>query len=398
MSGTGFEHVTVVRGGTTLLRDVSLQAADGELLVVLGSSGSGKSTLLRALAGLDQITSGTVLIKGRDVTALPPRERHVAMVFEASALIPFKDVAGNLGWGLKVQRVPEEEVKQRVSGRARQLRLSRLLSRRPGELSAGERGLVGLGHALVQIPDVFLLDEPLAGLDTLERTRMRREIADIVRNLGVTTLFVTHDQVQGLAVADRVALLHEGSVVQVGTPRELYERPVNMFAAAFIGTPPIGLLDARLVSAGDQAGFAVGDRSLPLWRPVPPPLREYVGLDVVLGLRAEDVHDGTAGHDPDSVTLDGVVRDVEYTGQRNVVTVELRAPAVSTPGSDRFLDITQGATLRSFFPPHAAPSPGTSVRLAVQGADAHVFDPLTGQAIWHPEAGSSQPGGAAQTP
>src|SRR4051794_17913900 len=200
-------------------------------MVVLGASGSGKSTLLRVIGGLQAVDSGTVLIKGRDVTALPPGGRRVSMVFEASALIPFLDVSRNLGWGLKVQRLPSSEVQARVADRARQFRLGGLLSRRPGQLSGGERGLVGIGHALVQTPDVFLLDEPLADLDAHERTEVRRKIVEIVRSLGVTTFYVTHDQAEGLAVADRIALLHDGEVVQVGRPRELYERPETLLTA-----------------------------------------------------------------------------------------------------------------------------------------------------------------------
>src|SRR3712207_5876551 len=172
MTGTGVEAVTVVRGGTTVLHDVTLQAADGELLVVLGSSGSGKSTLLRAIAGLDPISAGEVTIRGRRVTRLPSQERRVGMGFQGSALIPFLDVSRNLGWGLRLQHRPEVEVETRVRRRAEHLGLSRLLSRRPGQLSGGERGLVGLGRALVQVPDVFLLDEPLGDLDAIQRVEV----------------------------------------------------------------------------------------------------------------------------------------------------------------------------------------------------------------------------------
>jgi multiple sugar transport system ATP-binding protein len=389
MTGAGVERVAVARNGTPVLRDVTLRAADGELLVVLGSSGSGKSTLLRVIAGLDPVSSGKVIIKGRDVTALPPGRRRAAMVFESSALLPFLDVSRNLGWGLRARRLPEAEVQERVSGRARQLRLSRLLSRRPGELSHGERGLVGVGRALVQVPDVFLLDEPLAGLDTAQRTRVRQEIVGAVRSLGVTTLYVTHDQAEGLAVADRIALLHQGAVVQAGRPMELYRRPMDLYVAGFVGTPPIGLLPARMVSANGQAGFAVGDRTLPLWRPVPSPLRDHVGREVVLGYRSEDVREATVdGPDPDSVTLDAVVRHVEFTGRRNVVTVAVRAAPVTTPGTELSSDGVSGAALRSFFPPRAVVRPGDAVRVAVNGEKAHVFDAVTGRALWHPQDGS----------
>ena len=371
MSGTGVERLTVVRGDTTILRDLTLQADDGELLVVLGSSGSGKSTLLRSIAGLDRITSGEVLIKGRRVTGLPTGGRRVAMVFQADALIPFLDVARNLGFGLKIQRHPEAEVQERVTGRARQLRLSRLLPRRPSQLSGGERGLVGIGRAMVQVPDVFLLDEPLGDLDAVQRTEVRRQIVEVVRTLGVATFYVTHDPAEGLAIADRVALLHEGRVVQIGRPRELYERPVNLFAAEFVGDPAIGLLPARVVAAGGQAGFEVGTRTLPLWRGVPEPLRSYVGREVVLGLRAEDVHEAGAGHDANTVTLNGVVVDLEYTGPHTVASVALTG---AHPGS----------TLHVSLPSRSPVQPGEAVQVAVDGTRAHVFDADTGMALWHP--------------
>ncbi len=386
MTGTGLVGVTVVRDGTTVLRDVTLTAEDGELLVVLGSSGSGKSTALRAIGGLDPVASGDVYIKGRRVNDLTPGLRRTAMVFEASALVPFLDVSHNLGWGLRLQRLPEAEVEQRVGRRARQFGLDRLLSRRPSTLSRGESGLVGIGHALVQTPDVFLLDEPLAGLDAANRAEVRREIVQVVRAMGVTTFFVTHDPVEGLAIADRVALLHEGAVVQAGTPRDLYQRPVSLFAAEFVCDPAIGLLPARLIVTGGQAGFQVGGRTVPLWGPAPPPLRDAAGREVVLGLRAADVHDAGAGLDPDAVALDAVVTDVEYTGRHNVVVLAVAAPPVVAPG----INGPKPAILRSLFAPRIPVRLGDTVRISVEAARAHVFDAATGAALWHPD-GRSDP-------
>jgi multiple sugar transport system ATP-binding protein len=394
MTGTGVERLTVVRDGTTVLRDVTLQASDGELLVVLGSSGSGKSTLLRAIAGLDEIASGEVVIKGRRVNDVPPRARRAAMVFQAAALIPFLDLSRNLGWGLRAQGRPEPEVRERVTGLARQLRLDRLLSRRPGQLSGGERGLAGIGRALVQTPDVFLLDEPLGDLDAVQRAEVRRQIVDVVRSTGVTTFYVTHDQAEGLAVADRIAVLNGGGVVQVGRPRELYERPVDLFVAGFIGDPPIGLLPARLVSSGGLAGFEVGPRTLPLWREVPPPLLEHVGQEVVLGLRAEDVHAAGARPSPESVTLDAVVSGVEYTGRHNVVALLVGAPPEMPPGGE-LSGRSSLATLHAYFPPRAEIRPGDDVQVAVEAARAHVFDAVTGRALCHPEPVPSAEGTAS---
>lgn len=385
MDGSGLERVTLVRDGATVLDEVTIRADDGELLVVLGPSGSGKSTLLRTLGGLDQVDSGNVYIRGRRVTDLPPAARRTAMVFETSALIPFLDVARNMGWGLRIQGRPEPDVEERVGTRARQLRLSRLLSRRPNQLSGGERGLAGIGHALVQTPDVFLLDEPLADLDAQQRTEVRRQIAQVVRSLGVPTFYVTHDQAEGMAVADRVALLHRGRIVQVGRPRDLYERPADLLVAGFVGAPPIGLLPARLVEASGQAGFEVGARTLPLWGPVPPPLRSHVGEEVVLGFRAEDVVVADGSHDPDAVPLDGVVTHVEYTGRQNVVTVAVAAGPITAPGVDPSLGGIAGATVRALLGPRTAVRPGDVTRIAAPAARAHVFDAGNGQALWHPD-------------
>jgi multiple sugar transport system ATP-binding protein len=381
MTGTGAAGVTVVRNGTPVLRDVTLQADDGELLVILGPSGSGKTTFLRAVAGLDEISAGEVFVRGRRVTDLPTGRRRLSMVFESGGLIPFLDVAHNLEWGLKLQNLPETERQERVGVRARQLRLSRLLARRPSQLSGGERGLVGIGHALVQAPDAFLLDEPLGDLDAQQRVEVRRQIVQVIRSLGVPTLYVTHDQAEGLAVADRVALFARGAVVQTGRGRDLYERPVDLLVAGFVGAPPIGLLPARLVVRDGQAGFEVGPRTLPLWGPVPLPLGEYVGREVVLGLRAEDVPDAAGGHDPDAVALDGIVTHVEYTGRQNVVTVAVDAPPVIAPD----VEPSGGATVQSLFPPRAVVRTGQPVRVAVEAARAHVFDVVTGRALWHPD-------------
>ena len=383
MAATGLDEVTVVQNGTTVLRELTLWAAEGELLVVLGPSGSGKSTLLRAVAGLTPIQHGEIVIAGRRVTRLPPHERGVAMIFESSTLVPFLDVARNLGWPLRMQHVPPAEIRQRVAARARELRLTRLLSRMPRTLSTGERGLVGIGRALVRAPDVFLLDEPLAHLDAGQRLSVRRQVVEVVRELGVTTLYVTHDQAEAMAIADRVAMLNDGALAQVGVPLDLYDQPADLFVAGFVGSPPIGLLPARVVVSAGSAGFQVGARTLPLWKPVPPALRDHVGREVVLGLRAEDVHDAVRGYEPDFATVTGTVVGVEYTGSRNDITVEFDAPPVRAPGAGTAAGT--GARLRVRFPPRIEVRLGTSVPVAIDASRAHVFDSTTGLALWHPE-------------
>ncbi len=384
MAGTGLDGVTVVRDGATALRDVTLSAEDGELLAVLGPSGCGKSTLLRVIAGLTPVRTGEVYIGGRRVTAVPTQQRGVAMVFESTTLVPFLDVAHNLGWGLRARHTPEAEVSERVAGRARQLRLSGLLSRMPNALSAGERGVVGVGRALVRAPDVFLLDEPLAHLDATQRLSVRRQIVEVVRSLGVTTFYVTHDPVEALAVADRVALMNDGVLVQVGTPREVYREPADLFVAGFVGFPPPGLLAARLVVDAGAAGFQVGARTLPLWAPVPPELRDRIGGEVVLALRAQDVGDASRPYDPALVTLAGTVIRSEFTGPHRVVAIAVDGPAVTAPGAEFSVGGGPGSLLRALLPPRTDVRLGDSVRVAVDATRAHVFDPATGRALWHP--------------
>jgi multiple sugar transport system ATP-binding protein len=378
---TGVRGVTVLRGDVVALREVTLLAGPGELLAVLGASGSGKSTLLRTVAGLLPVRSGEVIVGGRPANSLPAGERRVAMVFESSALFPFLDVAGNMGWGLRARRVPQSEVDRRVAGRAGQFRLNRLLRRKPGQLSEGERGLAGIGRALVQTPQAFLLDEPLAHLDAAERARVRRRIVEVVRSLGVSTLYVTHDPTEALAVADRVALLHDGSVVQFGPPTELYERPVDLLAA--VSTAAIGLVPARLVVTDALAGYQVGTRTLPLWGPAPSGVD---GRELVLGFRAEDVRpgsgSGSGSASSDAVTLDAVVTAVEYTGRHQAVALAVGAPPVRTPGAG--LAAAGGATLRALYPPRQPIRVGDATRVAVDARRAHVFDALTGRTLHHP--------------
>lgn len=383
-TGTGLDAVTVIQGGTAALRDLTLFAAPGEFLVVLGPSGSGKSTLLRTVAGLTQVDQGEVFIHGRQVTRLPPQQRGVAMVFESTSLVPFLDVAQNMGWGLRRGKVPEEEVEDRVSTRARQLRLTRLLSRKPSGLSEGERGLVGIGRALVRAPEVFLLDEPLAHLDAGQRAQVRRRIVEVVKSLDVTTLYVTHDQGEALAIADRVAMLLDGTVVQVARPLELYRRPADLFVAGFVGSPPIGLLPARLVENAGSAGFQVGARTLPLWAPVPAGLRDHVGRQVVLGLRAEDVHDAARDYDPELATLTATVVGVEFTGRWNIVAAAVNAPPVTAPGAVPAGGAPAEARLYARLPARTSVRPGSVVELTVDPARAHVFDSTTGRALAHP--------------
>jgi len=366
---TGMIGATVVQlDGTVVLRDFTLLAEPGELLTILGPSGSGKSTILRAIAGLLPARPGRVVIQGRDVTRLEPPDRDVAMVFEKTALYPTLDLARNMGFGLTQRHTAATEVQRRVEQQSRRLGIWGLLRRKPTEISMGQRGQAGIGRALVREPKVFLLDEPLANLDLPERARMRRLIADTVKSAGVSTFYVTHDQTEALSIGDRIAVIDEGQVQQIGTTRELYERPANLFVADFVGQAPLGVLTARLVASGGVTGYRVANRTLVTWQPVPDALRDRVGGDVTLGLRPESVTAVPPDPDPDATVLLGAVRGVERTGREVFVTVGL----------------ADGSRLVARFGGRTATRVGDPVAVSVDVTAAHVFDPRTGLALHHP--------------
>lgn len=358
---TGLRDVTVGFGdGPPVLDGVTLLAGPGEVLAVVGASGTGKTTALRAVAGLQRVRSGQVLVAGRDVTRLGTPQRGVAMVFQESALLPFLDVAANLG---RAERfgAPTAPAPERARRRDR-LRLRHLLHRMPRTLSTGESARAGVGRALERAPSAFLFDEPLAHLDAAERVRVRRTIVDAVRGAGVPALWVSHDQAEMMAVGDRLAVLHGGRVAQTGPPREVYERPCDVVVAGFLGEPEMALLPARVI----EGGYTVGPRVLPVWGPLPAGVEP--GREVLLGLRAEDV--GPPG-DPVAVLLPAVVTRAERTGRTVAVTAELAVPGDA-----------DGARIVARLPDGARP--GERVDLAVDARRAHVFDRASGVALAHP--------------
>jgi multiple sugar transport system ATP-binding protein len=384
MTVTGVDGVSVsYPDGTIALQELTVLASHGELLAVIGPSGSGKSTLLKAMAGLIGVRAGEVVIDNEPVTSRPTEQRDVAMVFEYDALMPFLNVAENLGFGLTVRHTPRPEIEARVTEQARRLRITRLLGRKPAALSAGEHGQVGIGRAMMRVPAVFLLDEPLAHHDAGDRLQMRQQIVRTVKTLGVTTFYVTHDRSEALAIGDRIAVLRSGGLAQLAPPRVVYTQPADIFVADFIGAAPLGLLPARVVTAGDQAAFQVAARTLPLWGPVPPDLRRYVGRDVVLGFREEDVQDATLDLDPHAVTLPGTIACAEYTGSHAIVSIDVAVPHVVRPGDGRPSG-PASAQLRARFPGRSVVRPGAPVVVNVNAARAHVFDAATGRAVHHP--------------
>jgi multiple sugar transport system ATP-binding protein len=315
MADVQLEDVSRVHpDGTVAVDHVSLHVRHTELLALVGPSGCGKTTLLRVIAGLEPPSSGTVAIGGRVVTTLPPHERNVAMVFEGDNLYPHLTVAGNLRFGLAVRRLPETEIHDRVTAEARVLRLDQVLQRLPGKLSAGQRQRAALGRATVRVPSVFLLDEPLTHLDAGERDRLRGELNVLLRGLGVTAIYVTHDQRQAMAVGDRVAVMRAGALEQVDRPRVLYEQPANLFVAGFVGEPAMAFALGRLETDGAGAWVVLGRARL-RYPGVPSGLlRRHVGGRVVVGVRAEHLHDPALHPAAPDQRLAGTVRQVERLG------------------------------------------------------------------------------------
>jgi multiple sugar transport system ATP-binding protein len=291
MAEIQLDKLTKVYGdGTKAVSDFDLEIADGEFVVFVGPSGCGKTTALRMIAGLEPITAGTVAIGGEVVNTLPPKDRDVAMVFQNYALYPHMSAYDNMGFALKMRGVDKAEIERRVTGAAKKLGLSEVLKKKPRTLSGGQRQRVAMGRAIVREPQAFLMDEPLSNLDAKLRVEMRAEIARIQRDLGVTTIYVTHDQVEAMTMGDRVCVLRGGFLQQVASPQELYYRPANLFVAEFIGSPAMNLVRAEL--AGGDVRF--GDRVLPVpdgVRSARPSLAAYVGKQVVLGIRPEDIED-----------------------------------------------------------------------------------------------------------
>jgi multiple sugar transport system ATP-binding protein len=290
MASVTFDKATrLYPGGSVPAVDkIDLEIADGEFLVLVGPSGCGKSTTLRMLAGLEEVNDGRILIGDRDVTDVPPKDRDIAMVFQNYALYPHMTVAENMGFALKIAGVNKEERANRVLEAAKLLDLEPYLARKPKALSGGQRQRVAMGRAIVRQPQVFLMDEPLSNLDAKLRVQTRTQIASLQRRLGVTTVYVTHDQTEALTMGDRIAVLKDGVLQQVGTPRDLYEKPENVFVAGFIGSPAMNLFDAEIVDGGLKFGTAVAkvDRDT---------LGNATGKKVTIGVRPEDVQVTTSG-------------------------------------------------------------------------------------------------------
>jgi len=370
-------------GGVQAVAGVSLTISSGEFMVLVGPSGCGKTTLLRMLAGLEEVTGGEIWIGDREVSRLAPRDRDIAMVFQNYALYPHYTVEKNLGYGLKVRSTPKPEIARRVDEVARMLGLEALLDRKPAALSGGQRQRVAMGRAIVREPAVFLMDEPLSNLDAKLRVDMRAELARLHERLGITTVYVTHDQVEAMTLGTRVAVMRDGTVQQVDTPQTLYKEPVNLFVAAFIGSPSMNLAEAEV--SGDTMEFA-GFRV-----PLPPDARpqDLPSGPLIIGIRPQDF-EAASLVDPSLPTVDVEVAVVEELGSATHVIFTVEAPPVDIEAVRAASDEGERATLlatdsRALFTAEVSESivvrPGERFRLALDPRRFHFFDPSSGERI-----------------
>ena len=384
MSEIRLEQVgKVYAGDVRAVDDVNLTIASGEFMVLVGPSGCGKSTLLRMVAGLEEVTEGEIWIGDREVARLAPRDRDIAMVFQNYALYPHLSVAKNLGYGLKVRKTPKAEIERRVQEVGRMLGLEDLLDRRPGALSGGQRQRVAMGRAIVREPAAFLMDEPLSNLDAKLRVDMRAELARLHERLGITTIYVTHDQVEAMTLGTRVAVMRDGTIQQVDTPQTLYREPVNLFVAAFIGSPSMNLVEAEL--SGDEVEFAGFRLRLSFDRR--PAGR--TSDTVILGIRPQDFADARTA-DPALPTIDVEAAVVEELGSATHVLFTIDAPPVDVDSVRAASDEGERASLlatdrRVLFTAEVAEGtpvrPGERLTLAIDPARLHFFDPATGEAL-----------------
>ena len=405
------DHVSKVypNSDASAVMDLNLEIGDGEFIVLVGPSGCGKTTALRMVAGLESITEGTITIGEQVVNAVPPKERDIAMVFQNYALYPHMSVYDNMGFGLKLRKLDKQEIDRRVREAADILGLEEFLERKPKALSGGQRQRVAMGRAIVREPKAFLMDEPLSNLDAKLRVQMRSEIARIQHELNVTTMYVTHDQVEAMTMGDRVAVIRKGVLQQIDTPQYLYDHPANLFVAGFIGSPSMNMVGATLARANGSLTAEFGGYRLDVPDEVVgehPALARYEGREVVLGIRPEDMEDAAIVPDaPADRRIRSAVVLREALGADVLAHFMVKAPAVMTEdvkelahdvGAEAVEAVERGAaTGESEFMarlnPRTRATKGEEIELVVDVTRMHFFDPDTGEGIYgdEPEATGS---------
>ncbi len=392
MARVQLKHIwKVFPGNVIAVRDFSLEIAPQEFFVLLGPSGCGKTTLLRIIAGLEEPTSGEVWIDGRNVTALTPRQRNVAMAFESYALYPHLTAFENIAFPLSIHNVPPDRIRSAVIHVARLLKIQHLLDRHPQQLSQGERQRVGVGRAIVRNPSVFLMDEPLSNLDAKLRVQVRTELRRLHRHLETTFVYVTHDQVEAMALADRIGVMNEGELQQVDTPFNLYRYPANVFVAAFIGSPPINFFDVEVEHREGNVFINTGEFRIPVSQEVARYLEPYANWEIVLGIRPEHIHH--AQHAPPHIrghAIQALLEFVESLGHEKLYHLKglrlskVRAKVYSAILGEEmeYYEFTAGSTFLARVDPYASDEPGEHVELVIDLDHIKFFDAESGKVIY----------------
>ncbi len=410
MAGVTFEGVgKVYPDGTRAVTGMDLAISDGEFMVLVGPSGCGKTTALRMVAGLEEISEGVLRIGDRVVNRLPARDRDIAMVFQSYALYPHLSVYDNIAFGLKLRKTPKEEIDQRVREAARVLGLEEFLDRKPRALSGGQRQRVAMGRAIVREPAAYLMDEPLSNLDAKLRVHMRAEIAGLQTKLGVTTIYVTHDQVEAMTMGDRVSVMRKGEIQQVAPPQELYERPVNLFVGGFIGSPAMNLIEASIERDNGRLAVQLGEHALSLGDETlsgRPALEGYVGRKIIVGVRPENLEDAALEPEtPEDQRMRGVVVLREPLGSEIVAHFTVAAPpALTEDVRELARDVGQESAVQAAaaegsnetvmvgrFGPRSRVKNGDVVDVAVEMGSLHFFDLETGLGIYSKQAKNDTP-------
>jgi len=401
VAGVTFQGVSkIYPDGTRAVNDLNLDVQDGEFLVLVGPSGCGKTTALRMVAGLEEISEGQLRIGDRVVNHVPSRDRDIAMVFQSYALYPHLSVYDNIGFSLKLKKMNKGEIDRRVHEAARLLGLEQYLDRKPRALSGGQRQRVAMGRAIVREPAAFLMDEPLSNLDAKLRVQTRAEIKKLQDDLGTTTIYVTHDQIEAMTMGDRVAVMRKGELQQVDAPQELYDRPVNLFVGGFIGSPAMNLVEAKLERADKGLAAVAGNQRITLGEETlsaRPGLKGYEGRQVILGIRPEDLEDAELEPERQDQTLEGEVELTEALGSEVMVHFSVDAPPAIT---DEVRELQEDAgteeggpgaptqeeggrtIMVGRFGARSKATKGEKIRVAVDTRALHFFDPGTGKGIY----------------